>query len=131
MKTTMLRLLAATAILALSAPLMAQDIPQRAELKRTDLTGAPGMEVINSIVTIEPGQSVGPHFHHGVESLYVIEGTMVQYGGKEPVMMASGTSNFNLREAMHGNLKVVGPKALKIFTVHIVDKGRPLYDAGK
>ncbi|MBS0399888.1 MAG: cupin domain-containing protein, partial [Proteobacteria bacterium] len=34
----------------------------------------------------------------------------------------------NLRDVKHGGFKVVGDAPLKLFTVHIVDKGRPLYD---
>jgi len=34
-----------------------------------------------------------------------------------------------LRDAPHGGFKVVGNKPLKLVTVHIVDKGLPLYDA--
>ena len=44
------------------------DSPFRVEQKRTDLTGAPDMEVIASIVEIKPGESSELHFHHGVEA---------------------------------------------------------------
>jgi hypothetical protein len=30
-----------------------------------------------------------------------------------------------------GGFKVVGDTSLKLFTVHIVDKGKPLYDYSK
>jgi hypothetical protein len=33
------------------------DSPQRVEQKRTDLTGAPGMEVIASVAEYKPGDS--------------------------------------------------------------------------
>jgi hypothetical protein len=44
------------------------DSPFRVEQKRTDLTGAPDMEVIASISEIKPGESSELHFHHGVEA---------------------------------------------------------------
>ncbi len=50
------------------------DSPFRVEQKRTELTGAPDMEVITSIVEIKPGDSSELHFHHGVEAFYVIQG---------------------------------------------------------
>ena len=34
----------------------------------------------------------------------------------------------NLRDAPHAGWKVVGDKSIKIVTVHVVDKGKPLYD---
>jgi hypothetical protein len=38
----------------------------------------------------------------------------------------SGT--INLRDVPHAGFKVVGDKPLKLLTVHVVDKGAPLYD---
>jgi hypothetical protein len=34
----------------------------------------------------------------------------------------------NVRDVPHGAFKVVGDKMVKLLTVHIVDKGKPLYD---
>lgn len=117
--------------LALAPGLTAQtltDAPQRKEQKRTDLTGAPGMEVIASIVEMKPGESGNLHLHHGVEAAYVLQGAMVQAPGKDPVMVPAGISSLNLRDVLHGKFKVVGDTSLKMFTVHVVDKGKPLYD---
>ena len=104
------------------------DSPNRKELKRADLSGAPGMEVISSIVEYKKGEQAPRHLHHGVEAGYVLQGTMVQYPGKDPVMMETGTPILNLRDAVHGGFTVVGDQTLRIFTVHTVDKDKPLYD---
>jgi quercetin dioxygenase-like cupin family protein len=104
------------------------DSPQRVERQRTDLTGAPGMEVIASIAEYKPGESIELHLHHGVEAAYVVHGAMVQAPGKSPKMIATGSSLMNLRDVKHGGFKVVGNMSLKLFTVHVVDKGKPLYD---
>jgi quercetin dioxygenase-like cupin family protein len=104
------------------------DLPQRMELKRTDLSGAPGMEVITSVTELRKGESVPRHSHHGVETAYVLQGTMVQLPGKEPTMMEAGTANLNLRDVPHAGFTVVGETPLKLVTVHIVDKGKPLYE---
>lgn len=104
------------------------DLPQRMELKRTDLSGAPGMEVITSVSEFRKGESVPRHSHHGVETGYVLQGTMVQLPGKEPTMMETGTPILNLRDVPHSGFKVVGETPLKLLTVHIVDKGKPLYE---
>jgi hypothetical protein len=52
----------------------------------------------------------------------------VQYPGKPPMMLETGTAILNLRDAPHGGFKVVGAGPLKLFTVHVVDKGKPLYE---
>jgi quercetin dioxygenase-like cupin family protein len=104
------------------------DSPQRVEQKRTDLTGAPGMEVIASVAEYKPGDSIGLHVHHGVEAAYVLQGASVQLPGKDPMALATGTTILNLRDVKHAGFKVVGDTSLKLFTVHIVDKGKPLYD---
>jgi hypothetical protein len=120
---------AALAFLAFTPLALALDPPaQRVEGKRTDLTGAPGMEVITSITTFMPGDAIALHIHHGVEATYIIQGTMVQVPGKDPMMIETGAQGLNLRDVLHGGYTVVGPGPLKIFAVHIVDKDKPLYD---
>lgn len=117
--------------LGLATGLTAQtltDSPQRKEQKRTDLTGAPNMEVIASIVELKPGESSNLHVHHGVEAFHVLQGATVQAPGQEPSMMPTGLTSMNLRDVKHGAFKVVGDTPLRLLTVHIVDKGQPLYD---
>ena len=117
--------------LGLATGLSAQvltDSPQRKEQKRTDLTGAPNMEVIASIVEIKPGESSNLHIHHGVEAFHVLQGASVQAPGQEPNVLPTGLTSLNLRDVKHGAFKVVGDTSLKLLTVHIVDKDKPLYD---
>lgn len=120
--------------LGVATGLMAQgpnDSPQRVEQKRTDLSGAPGMEVIASTAEYVPGTQIERHLHHGVEMAYVVQGARVQAPGQEAVTLATGTTIMNLRDVKHAGITVVGDTALKLFTVHVVDKGKPLYDYGK
>ena len=120
--------------LGLATGLVAQttsDSPQRVEQKRTDLTGAPGMEVIASIGEYKPGESIDVHIHHGVEAAYVVQGASVQVPGRDPMMLPTGSTVMNLRDVKHGGFRVVGDTSLKLFTVHVVDKGKPLYDYAK
>ena len=117
--------------LGLATGLTAQtltDSPQRKEQKRADLTGAPNMEVIASIVEIKPGESSNLHVHHGVEAFHVIQGASVEPPGQEARMLPTGLTSLNLRDVKHGAFKVVGEIPLKLLTVHIVDKDKPLYD---
>ncbi len=106
----------------------AQDAPGRKEMRRVDLSGAPGMEVILSISEYKPGDQLPAHFHHGIEAGYVLEGGMVEVPGKPAFAIPTGAPVMNLREAPHAGFTIVGDKTIKLVTVHIVDKGKPLYE---
>jgi quercetin dioxygenase-like cupin family protein len=107
---------------------ISSDSPARKEIKRADLAGAPGMEVITSITELKKGEEFARHFHHGIEMAHVLQGSMVQVPGKEPTMIETGASLMFLREVPHAGFKVVGDTPLRYYTVHVVDKGKPLYD---
>jgi quercetin dioxygenase-like cupin family protein len=133
MKKIVVRCLAGALLfgLGVATGLLAQvgsDSPQRVEQKRADLSGAPGMEVIASTAEYKPGESIGLHFHHGVETAYVVQGASIQAPGQEPKTLATGTTIMNLRDVKHAGFKIVGDTSLKLFTVHVVDKGKPLYE---
>ncbi|OKO78203.1 hypothetical protein AC629_30770 [Bradyrhizobium sp. NAS80.1] len=105
----------------------AQDSPFRKELKRADLTGT-NMEVVTSISEIKPGDTSTLHIHHGEESFYVLEGGTIELPDGKQVPFPAGNAGVNVRNVPHGAFKVVGDKPIKLLTVHIVDKGKPLYD---
>ena len=107
-----------------------QDSPYRKEPKRADLTGT-NMEVITSINEIKPGEASALHVHHGEESFYVVEGGTIELKDGKQVPVPTGTTGVNRRDVPHGAFKVVGDKAIKSLSVHIVDKGAPLYDNPK
>jgi len=94
------------------------DLPQRQELRRADLSS--DMEVITSVSEIRKGETVARHSHHGIETGYVLQGSMVQLPGQAPTMMQTGSS--------FAGFTVVGDRPLKLLTVHVVDKGKPLYE---
>jgi hypothetical protein len=45
----------------------------------------------------------------------------------KPVTLAAGTASINVRDVPHGAFKVIGDKTLKLLTVHIIDKGKPMF----
>jgi hypothetical protein len=116
---TRLFLAAALCLLTLGAAAISYDMPNRHELKRADLSGAPGMEVITSISEYRAGEVIPRHSHHGLETGYVLQGSTIQLPGQAPT---------RLRDVPHAGFKVVGPEPLKLLTVHVVDKDKPLYD---
>lgn len=104
------------------------DLPQRQELQRADLTMSPKMEVITSISEFKKGETVPRHYHHGIETGYVLQGTMVRFPGRAPTMMQTGSTFMNLRDVPHAGFTVVGDQPLRLLTVHLVDKNKPLYE---
>ncbi len=103
----------------------------RVELRKADLTGQSGTEVIMATLDVQPGGTVPRHFHNGDEFLYVLEGGSFQAPGQDTVTFDTGASLHFPREVPHGGFTVVGDKALKILTVHVVDKGKPLVEPVK
>ena len=128
--TSAIRLLLAASlcVLTLAAAAVTYDIPHRQELRRADLSGAPGMEVITSISEYRPGEMIPRHLHHGLETAYVLQGSTIQMPGQAPTRLETGSAIMNLRDVPHAGFTVVGPGPLKLLTVHIVDKDKPLYD---
>ena len=125
-----LPLLALAALVTAAVPALAQDATRK-ELRRVDLSGAPGMEVILSVTELKPGDDLPEHIHHGVEAGYVLEGGTFAASGKPTLNLETGSPIMNLRDVPHGGYKVAGTRTIKLLTVHIVDKGKPLYDAAK
>ena len=113
-------------VLLPSASLVAaQNSNARKEMKRADFSGAPGLEVVSSINEHKIGEVAARHFQHGVEAAYVMQGSIIQLPGKEPTTLEAGAVILNLRHIAHGGFKVVDEKPLRLFTVHIVEKGKP------
>lgn len=88
------RMTIATIAVALTLPLAAGGscAIARKELKRVDLDGVPGMEVVSSITEYKPGDELSSHLHHGVEAGNVVQGAMIQMPGKEPSVLPAGAA---------------------------------------
>ena len=115
---------------ALICVAQAQDSAGRKELKRGDLTGT-NMELVVSISETKPGETLARHIHHGEEAFYVLEGATAELPDGKQISVETGGAAINVREVPHGGIKIVGDKTLKLLTVHVVDKGKPLYDSPK
>jgi len=99
---------------------------KRTELRRVDLTGTQGTEVITSILEAAPGAGIPRHTHHGDEFLYVLEGGTIEVPGKAPMHLKTGDTLHFPRGLAHGGFTVVGDAPIKALTIHVVDKGKPL-----
>ena len=69
------------------------------------------------------------HIHHGDEAFYVVQGATLETPDGKQIELKTGTGSINMRDVAHAGFKVVGNSPFKVVTVHIVDKGKPLYDA--
>lgn len=108
----------------------AQDSAGRKELKRGDLTGT-NMEIVVSVSETKPGETLARHIHHGEEALYILEGATAELPDGKQITLPTGNAAINVRDVPHAGFKIVGDKTLKLLTVHVVDKGKPLYDSPK
>lgn len=120
-------ILGAALAAALAGGVQAQTYPARQELSRADLTGT-DMEIVTSTSEIKPGETLPRHIHHGEEAAYVLEGGTIETPDGKQLPFPAGRAVVNKRDVPHGGFKVVGDKTIKLLTVHIVDKGKPLYD---
>jgi hypothetical protein len=75
------------------------------------------MKVVSSVWT-----------HRSDDAMEIITAVMetIQPPGKEPIELKTGGDFLFARDVPHAGFKVVGNVPLKLFTVHVVDKGKPL-----
>jgi quercetin dioxygenase-like cupin family protein len=98
---------------------------KRTELTKGDLTGT-NMEIVVGTVEVPPGASGVLHTHPGEEAYFVIDGATLLLPDGKQISLESGTAKINIRDVPHGAFKVTYDKTLKLLTVHIVDKGKPM-----
>jgi quercetin dioxygenase-like cupin family protein len=84
------------------------------------------MEIVVGLVEVPPGASSLLHTHPGEEAFYVVDGATAERPDGTPVVFEAGTGRINVRDVPHGAFKITGDKTLKLLTVHIVDKGKPM-----
>jgi quercetin dioxygenase-like cupin family protein len=121
----MLRLAAAAFLVASIASAALADEPRRTVLKRADLTGT-NMEIIIAVLEVPPGNTIARHSHPGEEAVYVLDGATLRFPDGREVARPAGEAGVNVRDVPHAGYQVVGDKTLKLLTVHIVDKGKPM-----
>jgi quercetin dioxygenase-like cupin family protein len=104
-------------------------IAQQASLKRTPLQKAEfpdGYNTVSGIAEIPAGGSAGRHTHPGVEMGYLLEGEAdLMVEGRPDQHLKAGDS-YTIPAGTAHDAKVHGDKALKVLSVYVVDKTRPL-----
>ena len=99
---------------------------KRIDLQRHDLS-APGREVVQTIVELDPGVTSSRHTHPGEEIVFVLEGAPLQYEveGKPAVTLKPGDVLFIPAGTVHSAKNVGNRKGAELAT-YIVEKGKPL-----
>jgi quercetin dioxygenase-like cupin family protein len=100
------------------------------DLQRHDLS-APGREVIQARVEIDPGVTSPRHSHPGEEIIYVLEGVLeYRVDGKPPVTLKAGDVLFIPAGTIHA-AKNVGSSPGAELATYVVEKGKPLVTVEK
>ena len=98
---------------------------KRTDLQRHDLS-TPGREVVQAIVSIEPGQTSPRHTHPGEEIIYVLDGSLeYEIEGKPPMTLKAGDVLFIPAGTIHA-AKNVGSGTASELATYVVEKGKPL-----
>ncbi len=116
---------AVLALLAFHAAQARQPGVRRVDLQRHDLS-APGREVLQARVEIDPGVTAPAHWHPGEEIIYVLEGTLeYRVAGSAPVTLRPGEVLFVPARAVHSATNVGDGLGAELAT-YVVEKGQPL-----
>lgn len=99
---------------------------KRTILQRQDDPGSPKYEAIMGISEIPPGGTSGKHRHPGIEMAYILEGSVeLAHDGKPPITVKAGEATMNTVGGIHTATNR-GTVPVKILTVYVVEKGKPL-----
>ncbi len=128
MKTTRIiavSMLAIVSALALHLASAQQPGVKRTQLQRHDLS-APGREMIQMRVVVDPAVALPMHSHHGEEIVYVLEGAWeFHLEGKGVQMLKAGDVAFVPPGVKHW-AKNAGSDTGSVLVTYVVEKSKPL-----
>jgi len=118
---------AAMLVAGSGSPLPAQSRPAgttRIDLQRHDL-GTPGREVLQALVSFEPGASFPRHKHPGEEMIYVTKGVIEYEVAGKWVTVKAGEVLFVPSGVVHAARNSGSEPAAELAT-YVLEKGQPL-----
>jgi len=126
-----LKLSLGTALLVVAAVAGAQQPAiKRVDIQKHDLS-APGREVVQVRVEIDPGAVIGKHTHPGEEVTYVLDGVLqLEIEGMPPKSIGSGEAFTVPAGTVHG-ARNTGSSTAKALVTYIVEKGKPVATPAK
>jgi quercetin dioxygenase-like cupin family protein len=116
-------LILALAAFALTGGAFAQGI-KRTPLQKIDFPE--GYTTVTAIAEVPAGGASGRHSHPGIETGYVLDGELeLAFDGKPSLKVEAGES-YQIPAGEIHDAKAADDKPLKVLTIYIVDKARPL-----
>ena len=100
----------------------------REELQRGDNDPQGKTETIMAEIRMMPGASVPLHTHPGDEFVYVLAGGAMQGPDGSVNEVPTGASAWYPRGKVHGGVTSRADGEVVLLTVHVVDKGKPLFE---
>ena len=86
--------------------------------------GSKGQQILLQTRSLQDGESVTPHIHHGVEMTEVVQGTFELYVKGQPVKVIHAGESFLVpREAPHDARPAPGTGPVKLAVTLVIDKG--------
>jgi quercetin dioxygenase-like cupin family protein len=104
-------------------------LAQQAAIKRTPLQKAEfpdGFVSVSGIAEVPAGAFAGRHTHPGVELSYVLEGEVDLIVEGKPDQHLKPGDSYQMAPGVAHDVKVTGDKPLKLLSVYVVDKTKPL-----
>jgi quercetin dioxygenase-like cupin family protein len=102
---------------------------KRTPLQKVELPGD-RLVAIQALVEVAPNAMVERHSHHGVEIVYVLEGSIdLNIDGQPSRLLKAGDSAVNPAGVPHGGR--AGPQGARLTATFIVDKDKPLATPAK
>ncbi|MEM9638726.1 MAG: cupin domain-containing protein [Pseudomonadota bacterium] len=115
----------------MATPLWADDLVQREVLQEQPLSGAEGMVVIVSKLTVEPGGRIPLHTHPGDEHAVIVTGGLALMPNGKEVQFPPMSTAFFPAGSVHGGVTNQGDATIEIVTTHIVPSGEPFQTAAE
>jgi quercetin dioxygenase-like cupin family protein len=119
-------LAAAVAGTARAAPAPSDGAVERTVLQRTELPGTPARVMVMTELRAEPGARIPRHTHPGTEMVYVLTAGRTRTDGGDVREMGPGQTLQFDRGEVHGGFTVIGERAVRALTVHVVDADKPM-----
>lgn len=99
---------------------------KRTVLQRQDVTGAEPKECVFATADIEPGATVGKHYHPGFEVAYVAQGELELMVDGEPARHLKAGDSYRVEARKPHDAKNTGSTATRVVVSYVVEKGQPL-----
>jgi quercetin dioxygenase-like cupin family protein len=99
---------------------------KRTVLQRSDVSGAEPRECVLATAEVEPGATIGKHFHPGLEVGYVTSGELDLIVDGEPTRRLRAGESYQIAARKPHDGKNVGSEPARVIVTYVVEKGKPL-----